>query len=295
MTTLRELYVSYNPWSCDTTTLHVLQMELIALADKNSHLNNFDGGKMECFDPPNMKGKKPLHSAHSKNKKTPDELNKKRILYENMKKRRRMSQGLPASQSNSASSSDEEATVKPANNKKIPDELSKKSILKENMKKRRRMSQGLPASQSNSASNSDDEARVKPANKKTPDELSKKSILMKNMKKWHRMSHGLQASQSQSAPSSDGEATVTPANNKKTPDKLESETVLIDSMKKRRRMSQGLPTTDVKGESNSENEAEVNSMCNLEERMSRQRRQSCGFAEGENSSFSEEDSGFTPQ
>ena len=157
------------------------------------------------------------------------------------------------------------------------------------------MSQGLPASQSNSASNSDDEARVKPANKKTPNELSKKSILMKNMKKWHRMSHGLQASQSQSAPSSDGEATVTPANNKKTPDKLDSETVLIDSMKKRRRMSQGLPTTDVKGESNSENEAEVNSTCNLEERMSRQRRQSCGFAEGENSSFSEEDSGFTPQ
>ena len=59
-------FIDNNPWSCDESTLHVMQMELIALADKKLHLENFDGGKIECFDPPDMKGKKPLHSINRK-------------------------------------------------------------------------------------------------------------------------------------------------------------------------------------------------------------------------------------
>ena len=59
-------YIGFNPWSCDNSTLYVLQMELTALTDKNSHLENFDGGSMECFDPPDMKGRQPLHSVYRK-------------------------------------------------------------------------------------------------------------------------------------------------------------------------------------------------------------------------------------
>lgn len=42
-------------------------MELTALVDKNSHLDDFDGGRIKCFDPPDMKGKKPLHLINCKN------------------------------------------------------------------------------------------------------------------------------------------------------------------------------------------------------------------------------------
>lgn len=49
------------------STLHVLQMELTALVDKNSHLDDFDGGRIKCSDPPDMKGKKPLHLINCKN------------------------------------------------------------------------------------------------------------------------------------------------------------------------------------------------------------------------------------
>ena len=45
-------------------------MELTALAHQNSHLENFDGGKIECFDPPLMKGNKPLHI-----------INREKIIY----------------------------------------------------------------------------------------------------------------------------------------------------------------------------------------------------------------------
>ena len=41
-------------------------MELTALVDRNSHLDDFDGGKIECADPPDMKGKKPLHMINCK-------------------------------------------------------------------------------------------------------------------------------------------------------------------------------------------------------------------------------------
>ena len=48
------------------STLHVLQMELTALVDQNSHLDDFDGGRIKCADPPGMKGKKPLHMINCK-------------------------------------------------------------------------------------------------------------------------------------------------------------------------------------------------------------------------------------
>ena len=48
------------------STLHVLQMELTALVDKNSHLYDFDGGRIKCADPPDMKGMKPLHMINCK-------------------------------------------------------------------------------------------------------------------------------------------------------------------------------------------------------------------------------------
>ena len=60
-------FIDDNPWSCDMSTLHVLKMELIALIDKNSHLDNFDGGRIKCADPPDMKGKKPLQLINCKN------------------------------------------------------------------------------------------------------------------------------------------------------------------------------------------------------------------------------------
>ena len=59
-------HVDNNPWSCDQSTLHVLQMELTALVGEHSHLDNFDGGRIECYDPPHMKGKKPLHLSYRK-------------------------------------------------------------------------------------------------------------------------------------------------------------------------------------------------------------------------------------
>ena len=59
-------YIDDNPWSCDMSTLHVLQMELTALVDKNPHLDDFDGGRIKCADPPDMKGKKPLHMINCK-------------------------------------------------------------------------------------------------------------------------------------------------------------------------------------------------------------------------------------
>ena len=62
-------YIDKNPWSCNTSSLEVLQNELIDLIEKNQHLDNFDGGKIKCFGPPEMKGKKPLYYRNSKNKK----------------------------------------------------------------------------------------------------------------------------------------------------------------------------------------------------------------------------------
>lgn len=53
-------YIDDNPWSCDMSTLQVLQMELIDLIEKDSPLENFDGGRIKCADPPHMEGKKPL-------------------------------------------------------------------------------------------------------------------------------------------------------------------------------------------------------------------------------------------
>ena len=48
------------------STLHVLQMELTALVDRNPNLDDFDGGRIKCADPPDMKGKKPLHVINCK-------------------------------------------------------------------------------------------------------------------------------------------------------------------------------------------------------------------------------------
>lgn len=49
------------------STLQVLQMELSALVDKNPQLDDFDGGRIKCADPPDMKGKRPLHVINCKN------------------------------------------------------------------------------------------------------------------------------------------------------------------------------------------------------------------------------------
>ena len=38
-----------------------MQTELTALVDSNKNLQDFDGGKVQCFDPPSMKGRRPLH------------------------------------------------------------------------------------------------------------------------------------------------------------------------------------------------------------------------------------------
>ena len=42
-------------------------MELTELIDKNSHLHDFDGGRIKCADPPEMKGRRPLHEINGKN------------------------------------------------------------------------------------------------------------------------------------------------------------------------------------------------------------------------------------
>ena len=41
-------------------------MELTALVDKNPRLEDFDGGRIKCADPPDMKGEKPLHVINCK-------------------------------------------------------------------------------------------------------------------------------------------------------------------------------------------------------------------------------------
>jgi len=42
-------------------------MELTELIDKNSHLTDFDGGTIKCADPPEIKGRRPLHEINGKN------------------------------------------------------------------------------------------------------------------------------------------------------------------------------------------------------------------------------------
>ena len=59
-------YIANNPWSCDKSTLVVMQTELAELVDSNKNLEDFDGGKVQCFDPPSMKGRRPLHLINGK-------------------------------------------------------------------------------------------------------------------------------------------------------------------------------------------------------------------------------------
>ena len=41
-------------------------MELSALMDQNTHLQDFDGGRIKCVDPTDMKEKRSLHEMDRK-------------------------------------------------------------------------------------------------------------------------------------------------------------------------------------------------------------------------------------
>ena len=182
----------------------------------------------------------------------------------------------------------------------LDNKLDNKDSLIDCMKKRRRMSQGIPASHNSSASSLEeiDGGKVNQADKhETQDQLdSNRSILTDSMKRRRRMSQGIPASHNSSASSLeeiDG-GKVNQADKQETQDQLDSNrSILIDSMKRRRRMSQGIPASLNSSAPNSDNDEMEDPADYLKKEMQKQRRHSCGFAEGENSS--DDESGLTQQ
>ena len=262
-----------------------------------------EAGESESKTKKYHKSQAPSASDRRKTTSLDNKLDNKDSLTDCMKKRRRMSQGLPASHNSSASSLEEidGGKVNQADKQETQDQLdSNRSILIDSMKRRRSMSQGIPASQNSSASSLEeiDGGKVNQADKQeTQDQLdSNRSILIDSMKRRRRMSQGIPASHNSSVSSLeeiDG-GKVNQADKQETQDQLDSNrSILIDSMKRRRRMSQGIPASLNTSAPNSDNDEMEDPADYLKKEMQKQRRHSCGFAEGENSS--DDESGLTQQ
>ena len=178
------------------------------------------------------------------------ELGNKRILIGSMKKRRRMSKGLPASATSSTSSVENaeggvgDSTVKLEGHGK----LDNKKILIDVKKKRQHWSQGLAASaKKNTSSLTEVHEGVGDSADKSEShgELESNSALIERLKKRRHTSQGLPASAKSSTSSlEEGDGGVGDSADKlESCGKLESNSALIESLKKRRHTSQGLPAS----------------------------------------------------
>ncbi|KAL9966515.1 hypothetical protein ACROYT_G024601 [Oculina patagonica] len=284
---LERLFIDDNPWSCDSSTFHVLQMELIALVDKNWHLDNFDGGKIKCADPPDMKGKRPLLMINST----------VRVYHVNKENK---GDSKPDSRGGLIALVIFMAVLLLAVICRVAwvfkDEIHHwimklwKSEVKSNqvdmmesgkidnrkeffdsMKKRRRMSKGIPAADTSTSSDDDDNGKVS-----IPKESPKDKV-----RKQKRQSRGA-AKGAGSSSKGEGRGLASAADPKD---------LLKDKMRKQRRQSQGFAAGDRSSdEGESGPPTSVDPKEYLKDKMRKQRRQSCGIAAGDCSSG--EESGF---
>lgn len=317
MDTIRRLFIEQNPWSCDKFSLEVLQNELIDLIEKN-HLDNFDGGKTICFDPPDMKGKKPLYYKNTTvarahflirtykaypSPTTPGimiilviimvllflavvfsviKIYGKKILD------RTMDMWKPGS-------------TKDDMDKMEAGELETESLFTDNMKKRRRRSRGIPGAKANTSSSDEDDNKKQTRTSERPKPKTKKprtesggfprgvdssgekwrspSTVVDPMMEWQQQSGGLREESFDADES--GHSTV-----------VDQEDYLKDKMKQQRWQSSGFAKNETSSDAN---KSSLSTLFGLEDylkdKMREEKEESCGYEEANSSS--DEDWKFT--